>query len=541
MTLRLLISLLCLLALPACANPSDQADQPLRLASWNIEHLAERDGTGCRPRQASDYAQLQRFAAELKADVVALQEVESKAAVARVFPERDWHIIVSPRTASSQYDCRGSAQKSTQQRVAFAIRKGIAFDYQPERNLQALGLQEDGLRYGLAVTLTATSPATELLAVHMKSGCFVADYRTATDKRACDLFSRQAPILDQWIETHLANNTPFAVLGDFNHRLLAANNHLWSELVSHNGQPAMLVNAMQGLQSCHPKYPDLIDHILLGGPAALGFKAFSARSHRFAGAKMLSDHCPISAQLARTLPTQAGSATPLPASSAVTWTRQSVEYRLMTQALYAQTQAHLGSLAAQQKQPWVVFMDVDETLLDNSAYNLAREQMGLGFTPDSWADWVAAEQATAVPGARAFVAEVLAAGGKIALITNRNRSQDPHTWANLRALGFPIEPHNTCILGRTQADKDAVGQPGIINDKDLRRQQVLKGAATACQQASASAQKHWQTPLQLVLEVGDNIQDISGELQQQADAAALAARQGKDILILPNAMYGSWH
>ncbi|MBB3169508.1 HAD family acid phosphatase [Simiduia aestuariiviva] len=538
MILRRLLPLLCLLALPACANPSDtQSPAALTLVSWNIEHLAERDGAGCRPRSAADYQALQTFAASLKADVVALQEVESEAALARVFPKSDWQLVVSPRAASETYDCRGSKQRSTQQRVALAIRKGVSFSYDPAHNLSALGLNEDGLRHGLVVSLTATQPATELLVIHAKSGCFIDDYRQDTERRACQLLAQQAPILDGWIEQRLAANTPFAVLGDFNNRLLKPGNHLWQELLEMNGKPAALINAMQGLNSCHPKYPDLIDHILLGGPAAAGFERFSARSHRYPGDTMLADHCPISAKLARKLP-QAGAVGQV--SSAVTWTRNAVEYRMMTQALYAQTQAHVLSTPRQHKDPWVVFMDVDETLLDNSAYNLARDQQGLGFSSDSWAAWVAAEQAGEVPGAKAFVNAVLAAGGQLALITNRNRDQDHHTWANLRALGFAIDKRNTCILGRAPEDKAAVGQAGIINDKDLRRQQVLAGTATDCWKTASEAKPHWARKLSLVLEVGDNIQDFSQQLQDRADAAALAPRQGRDLLLLPNAMYGSW-
>ena len=59
----------------------------LRIVAWNIEHLAEHEGEGCG-RNASDYDALREFAATMNADVVALQEVENIAAIARVFPPR---------------------------------------------------------------------------------------------------------------------------------------------------------------------------------------------------------------------------------------------------------------------------------------------------------------------------------------------------------------------------------------------------------------------------------------------------------------------
>lgn len=91
--------------------------------TWNMEHLAENVGEGCVSREERDYEQMRIFAQGLEADVVALQEVESVKAVARVFPQKEWNIIVSDRPASRAYDCRGNEQKSTQQRVGWPFVK----------------------------------------------------------------------------------------------------------------------------------------------------------------------------------------------------------------------------------------------------------------------------------------------------------------------------------------------------------------------------------------------------------------------------------
>ena len=50
-----------------------------------MEHLAERNGSGCRPRTDADYAAMRMYVAGLDPDVIAIQEVESKAAAERVF------------------------------------------------------------------------------------------------------------------------------------------------------------------------------------------------------------------------------------------------------------------------------------------------------------------------------------------------------------------------------------------------------------------------------------------------------------------------
>lgn len=231
-------------------------------------------------------------------------------------------------------------------------------------------------------------------------------------------------------------------------------------------------------------------------------------------------------------------------SSAVKWTRQSVEYPLLTAAIYQQASAQLRQQVSQlpERSPWLVIMDVDETVLDNSAYNLSREQLNSGFSGDSWQQWVQSQQATAVPGAFAFMQEVYRLGGQIALVTNRNRDVDGDTWQNIAKLGLPLTRQNTCILGRTAADKKAVGQPNIINDKDLRRQQLQAGQAQDCWQAYSDAKQSWQRPLTLVMQVGDNIMDFAGLTQQSAQQqqATLLPQLGHSLILLPNAMYGSW-
>jgi hypothetical protein len=66
----------------------------IKLAAWNIEHLAEADGSGCRPRTEADYAAVRAYVAELDADVIAFQEVESKAAAERGFDLATYTVVV---------------------------------------------------------------------------------------------------------------------------------------------------------------------------------------------------------------------------------------------------------------------------------------------------------------------------------------------------------------------------------------------------------------------------------------------------------------
>ena len=93
-----LTSLAGVMVLAGCAvGASAPGTQPpsLRVAAWNIEHLAERDGQGCRPRTDEDYAEVRRYIDRLDADVIAFQEVQSAAAA------RDFQFSMRSRECSS--------------------------------------------------------------------------------------------------------------------------------------------------------------------------------------------------------------------------------------------------------------------------------------------------------------------------------------------------------------------------------------------------------------------------------------------------------
>lgn len=227
-----------------------------------------------------------------------------------------------------------------------------------------------------------------------------------------------------------------------------------------------------------------------------------------------------------------------PLSQAVKWQSESKEYKLITSGIYRLAERNLKTLPKPEGD-WVVIFDVDETLLDNSGYQREREAMGKGYSSQSWADWVRREEAGPVPGAISYVKAVLAAGGRIGLITNRPQSLDRHTWANLKAVGFPVDEANACLTGRNEGDKASVADGTYPNDKDKRRVAMADGQAE-CFTNGNDVEAVWKVPQSILVQVGDNIEDIKGTLQHDADVDAILPHWGTDIVILPNPMYGSW-
>ena len=74
----------------------------------------------------------------------------------------------------------------------------------------------------------------------------------------------------------------------------------------------------------------------------------------------------------------------------VRWVRQSAEYRILCEQLFHQaTVAILRTVKAEKNSGnLAVVVDLDETVLDNSHYQVERWKAGLSFTQDSWSDWV---------------------------------------------------------------------------------------------------------------------------------------------------------
>ncbi|ATC96395.1 endonuclease/exonuclease/phosphatase family protein [Pseudoalteromonas tunicata] len=298
-----LFAALALTQLTACFGPNEATSSAtsesiapsinaLSFATWNMEHLAYPADTGCKPRSKSEIAAMQAYAASLDADIIALQEVASVKAIAQVFPEDQWQIIISKRADSEVYSCRESGNTSTQQKVAFAVRKSIPVLNTHHYDELALGL--NGLRYGLSVTVDTADGATEVLNVHLKSGCFVDDYEKS-DRKACPTFAKQAVWLDKWFERKEASKQPYIVMGDFNHRLATDNNRLMQELANNsNGAASTLKHITQNVVSCHPRYPAPIDHQFAGGfsqaiPTNVQMRYFADKSET----AMLSDHCAV--------------------------------------------------------------------------------------------------------------------------------------------------------------------------------------------------------------------------------------------------------
>jgi len=216
-----------------------------------------------------------------------------------------------------------------------------------------------------------------------------------------------------------------------------------------------------------------------------------------------------------------GSATasaPFRAPEAIRWSRESAEHRALFLQVYRTATVHVEREAAGRAAgSGAVILDADETVIDNSLYQLERARDGKPFDAASWRAWCARREATPLPGAAAFLSRVRALGGRIAIVTNRTAAECPDTEAVFQAQGLAYD----AMLCKPDAGP---------SDKNLRFESVARGTTPA-----------GLPPLEVVAFVGDNIQDFPGQgqtLREKSDEAF--APFGARFFVLPNPMYGSW-
>lgn len=268
---------------------SEQASVPertrhgLRLATWNLQWL-NTEGRGMVERDDADLAELARYAERLDPDVVAVQEVSSEEALARIFPRSRYAIHLA---------AQGQAQKT-----GFAYRKDLEVRVMPDLD----ALSEGGLRAGADLEVEVEGARLRLLAVHLKAFCVTEGLDS--DKRDCERLAEQVPAIEAWVDARASTREPFVVLGDFN-RFLDDQDDLWRELA--DKEPAELTlrrtdSSLGSLCQSRRNPKPFIDHIVLGGPAANWLVPDSFRELRYDDADRrahvkLSDHCPILVQL----------------------------------------------------------------------------------------------------------------------------------------------------------------------------------------------------------------------------------------------------
>jgi 5'-nucleotidase (lipoprotein e(P4) family) len=229
----------------------------------------------------------------------------------------------------------------------------------------------------------------------------------------------------------------------------------------------------------------------------------------------------------------------------INWTQKSGEYAATTYSAYnVARQAFDQAVASGATNPAVV-MDLDETVLDNSAYEAWLVDTNNQFSNSTWYQWILSRQAKAVPGAIDFINYVNSHGGEVFFITDRDESStgtssnndlEQATIDNLQSLGASGVSDQTVLLRGEFVGTTPTGQPDT--SKEPRRQAVANGSTDGIQHT-------------IVELVGDNLNDLDNRAgttnaQRRAYVNANADRYGvyspgqPAYIALSNPQYGAW-
>ncbi|MDT0643522.1 5'-nucleotidase, lipoprotein e(P4) family [Zunongwangia sp. F363] len=200
------------------------------------------------------------------------------------------------------------------------------------------------------------------------------------------------------------------------------------------------------------------------------------------------------------------------------WFQNSLEAR----QLYIQTYelAKIKLLANNDKsvggKPNAVVLDIDETVLDNSAYEARLIEKGENYASESWANWVNEENAPALPGAVDFINFAQENNVSVFLVSNRNVETLDATFNNLEKVGIQVEEDHVLLKKDT-------------SNKDARREKISEN-------------------YEVILYVGDQLTDFASIFDTPSEAEKLLNRENDSLqkvlnqkfIILPNPMYGTF-
>ncbi|KQR72382.1 5'-nucleotidase, lipoprotein e(P4) family [Pedobacter sp. Leaf176] len=203
-------------------------------------------------------------------------------------------------------------------------------------------------------------------------------------------------------------------------------------------------------------------------------------------------------------------------TNAVLWQQTSGEYKALCFQAYNFARLSLKEAlwADTSKKPNCVVVDIDETVLDNSAFQGHEIKKGLSYSPIDWTAWTNLSKADTVPGALAFLKFAASKNIETFYLSNRDEKDYAATLKNLRAFGFPYADDVHLLVSKGSSNKEP------------RRQKI--------------AETH-----NILMLCGDNLSDFNNVFYREQKNTLEQVSQNQNFfgvkyIVLPNPMYGDW-
>lgn len=203
---------------------------------------------------------------------------------------------------------------------------------------------------------------------------------------------------------------------------------------------------------------------------------------------------------------------------AVNWYTRSAEMRACYYQAYNIAQMRLDNYldkAVDKSKKRAIIIDIDETVLDNTPFEIKCIETGKGYTGDSWLKWTSQGKAKALPGALEFLKYAKSKKVDVFYVSNRKPNEKQATLRNLDSLGFPFADTTHLMLKTKESSKEA------------RRLNIA-------------------VDYEIIMFIGDNVADFDGIFDKRGDDLGFSlvdqnrSKFGNTFIVLPNPMYGDW-
>lgn len=196
--------------------------------------------------------------------------------------------------------------------------------------------------------------------------------------------------------------------------------------------------------------------------------------------------------------------------------QQSAEYQALCMQAYNVASSRLLEAVTAGVESPAVILDIDETVLDNSAYSAWQVASDNPYSSETWALWTDLAAAPEVPGATAFLNLADSLGVALFYVSNRDTSALLPTIKNMADLGMPQLAQSQFYLKTNTSGK-------------AERRKKIEDMG-----------------YEVLLFVGDNL----GDFHESWDKESVAKREeltvaaqpefGRKYIVLPNPIYGTW-
>ena len=200
----------------------------------------------------------------------------------------------------------------------------------------------------------------------------------------------------------------------------------------------------------------------------------------------------------------------------VRWVTQSSEYEALCHQIFNDAIYKLKKKLSPNKfslnivnNNYAVVLDLDETIMDNSDYQVMLFDKNEEYNPESWDEWVLKEDAKLIPGARKYLNFLRDNNIQVIFLSNRMDKRVKETKNNLKKLGV-FSDSDIYLLRLDKADKKTVRRTEIFN--------------------STGRMKNYKN-FKIMQYLGDAMGDFEDKNLDKF---------GMDNFVFPNPMYGKW-